>query len=60
VYNLLGEDVATLFSGMQQAGNYVATVDGTRLASGIYFYRMQATTNGVNNFQETKKLILMK
>jgi endo-1,4-beta-xylanase len=60
VYNLLGEEVATLFSGMQQAGNYVATVDGTRLASGIYFYRMQATTNGVNNFQETKKLILMK
>jgi hypothetical protein len=55
VYDLLGQEVATLHAGVQQAGSYVATFDGTGLASGVYFFRMQAS-----NFVETKKLILLK
>lgn len=55
VYNLLGEEVATLFSGARAQGNYVATFDGSKLASGVYFYRLQAGTT-----QITKKLVLMK
>lgn len=55
VYNLLGKEVATLFEGVQLAGNYVAAFDGRGLAGGAYFYQLKA-----NNFQETKKLILLK
>jgi hypothetical protein len=42
VYNLLGQKVATLFDGMAQAGHYIlATFNGSRFASGVYFYRLQ-------------------
>jgi hypothetical protein len=55
VYNLLGEEVATLFTGVQQAGTHVATFNSTGLTSGVYFYRLQA-----GSFSATKKLVLMK
>jgi glucuronoarabinoxylan endo-1,4-beta-xylanase len=63
VYNLLGQEVATLFEGIRQPGNYEATFDGSRLASGVYFYQMHAaqTKGGYPGiYQETKKLILVK
>jgi hypothetical protein len=66
VYNLLGQEIATLFEGVRQAGNYSETFDGTGLVSGIYFYRLQAhqierQNNGkVNNFMNVKKFILLK
>ncbi len=55
VYNLLGREVATLIAGVQEAGNYSAPFDGTGLASGVYFYRLQAGSVSI-----TKKLVLMK
>jgi hypothetical protein len=55
VYDLMGREVATIFDGVQQAGNYTAILDGSNLTSGIYFYRMEA-----NGFMETKKLVLLK
>ena len=55
VYNLLGEEVATLFEGYRQAGNYEVVFDGSGFPSGVYFYRMKA-----NNFGQFKKLILLK
>lgn len=55
VYNLLGQDVATLFSGMQKPGNYIAIFDASRLTSGVYFYRLEA--GGVTI---TKKLMMLK
>jgi beta-xylosidase len=55
VYDLMGREVATIFDGVQQAGNYTAILDGSNLTSGIYFYRMEA-----NGFTETKKLVLLK
>ena len=42
VYNLLGQEVATLFAGVQQSGNHTAVFDGSKLASGVYFYRLEA------------------
>jgi hypothetical protein len=56
VYNLLGQEVATLFEG--NAGpNTIHTVrfDGTRMASGLYFYRLQSSGKA-----EIKPMILMK
>lgn len=55
VYDVLGQQVATLFSGMRQPGNYTVTFDGSRMASGVYLYRLNA-----GNTTITKKLMLMK
>jgi alpha-L-fucosidase 2 len=55
VYNLLGQEVASLFEGIQQAGNYTATFDGSGLSSGLYLYRMTA-----ENFTDAKKAVLLK
>ena len=42
VYNIVGQEVATLFNGIAQAGRYVsATFDASRLASGVYFSRLE-------------------
>ncbi len=59
VYNVIGQEVATLVNGLQQAGSYSVpfnTKEGkTSLASGVYFYRLDA-----GSFISIKKMILMK
>ncbi len=55
VYNLLGQEVTTLFNGVLQPGNYTATFNGKGLASGVYLYRLQAGSVSI-----TRKLVLMK
>ncbi|OGU65023.1 MAG: hypothetical protein A2499_06190 [Stygiobacter sp. RIFOXYC12_FULL_38_8] len=61
VYDLLGREVATLVNEYKQPGNYKATLNighlerSREMASGVYFYRLQA-----GSYSETKKLILMK
>jgi hypothetical protein len=64
VYNLLGEEVTTLFEGFKQAGNYTAIFDASKLSSGIYLYRMtahQSASGGqAENFTDTRKAILLK
>jgi hypothetical protein len=56
VYDLLGQEVATLVNGRLPAGTHEARFDGTGLASGAYFYRL-ATASG---FLQTKKMILIR
>ncbi len=55
VYDVLGREVATLVNQEQAAGRYVQSFNASNLASGIYFYRLQA-----GNFVETKKMMLVK
>jgi hypothetical protein len=55
VYNILGERVATLVDKEEPIGNYSIVFDGSKLASGMYIYRLQA-----GNFIESKKMIQMK
>lgn len=55
VYDLLGRHVATLFDGQQKVGRYTVEFDASRLASGVYFYKLQAGNSAI-----TKKLVLMK
>jgi hypothetical protein len=55
VYNILGQEVVTLFSGVQTAGSYEKTFDGTKLASGVYFYHLQA-----GNQMLVKKMVMLK
>ena len=55
VYDILGREVATLVNEEKSSGTYEVKFDGSKLGSGVYFYRMQA-----GGFDETKKLILIK
>lgn len=55
VYDILGREVATLVDEKKQAGRYEVRFDGTKLNSGIYFYRMTA-----GNTVLTRKMVLAK
>ena len=55
VYDVLGNEVATLVSEEKDRGVYSVNFDASRLATGMYLYRIQAGT-----FVETKKMILIK
>lgn len=55
VYDMLGREVATLVDQRQNAGRYQAAFNAAGLASGMYFYRLQA-----GSFVETKKMMLVK
>ena len=55
VYDVLGNEVATLVNEEKPAGSYAAKFNGSRLASGIYFYQIKA-----GDYTTTKKLILLK
>ncbi len=54
VYDLLGREVTTLVNEKKHAGMYSVQWDASRMASGIYFYRLNT-----GSFSATKKLILM-
>jgi hypothetical protein len=55
VYNLIGQEVASLINEFKTAGSYSFEFYGTDLSSGIYFYRLIS-----GNYAETKKMILNK
>ncbi len=55
IYNLLGQKVATLVNNQQQAGTYQVEWNATGLASGVYYYRLEA-----GNFAQTRKMIYLK
>jgi len=62
LYDILGEEVEVLVNEEQDAGYYKINFNAGRLASGIYFYRLQAVPIGrqAGSFVETKKMILLK
>jgi hypothetical protein len=60
IYNILGQNVRTLFDGHQDTGMHTLLWDGrdkngVELSSGIYFYRLQA-----DDFCQTKKMALLR
>ena len=55
VYNMLGQAVATLVDGNQQAGVHSFNWNANKFASGIYFYRITA-----GNFNASKKMVIIK
>lgn len=55
VYNILGQEVAVLLNKEMNAGHHKITFDASRLASGMYIYRLSG-----NNVNIAKKMLLMK
>ncbi len=55
VYDVLGNEVATLVNEIKQAGAYNVNFDAKNLTSGLYIYKLQA-----DNFIQTKKMMLIK
>lgn len=55
VFDILGNEVVTLMDEYRLAGSYEVEYDASSLASGIYFYRIEA-----GGFVQTKKMVLMK
>ncbi len=55
IYDILGRKVQTLVQGRQPAGHHQVIWDAGGMASGLYFYRIQA-----GDYIETKKMTLLK
>jgi 1,4-alpha-glucan branching enzyme len=55
VYDLLGREIETLVNAPLQAGSYTARLDASRLASGVYLYRL---TSG--SFRKTRKMVFAR
>ena len=55
IYNLLGQKVTTLVNETQQVGSYQVEWDANEMASGIYYYRIEA-----GKFQDVKKMVLIR
>lgn len=55
IYNILGQEVATLIDGNQDAGTHVVSFNASGLASGVYLYRVES-----GSFSSVKKMVLIK
>jgi hypothetical protein len=55
IFDVLGREVQTLVNEIRKAGSYNVVFDASKLASGVYIYKLQA-----GNFIATKKMLLAK
>ncbi len=66
IYNILGQEIATLADEVRQAGYFVAEWNGTnnlgiKVSSGVYFYRFEAkAVSGDVSFIDLKKMVVLK
>ncbi|MCW8805519.1 MAG: T9SS type A sorting domain-containing protein, partial [Ignavibacteriaceae bacterium] len=60
VFNVLGQEVASLLNGNLTAGSHQVNFDASLLNSGVYLYKIEATGSNGTNFIEVKKMILLK
>ncbi len=54
VYNLLGQEIATLANEEKSPGNYEVNFNAANLSSGVYIYKLQA-----EEFVQTRKMLLL-
>ena len=58
IYDILGREIKTLANEIKQAGKYTVEFNGSQLASGVYFYRIQV--EGGKSYTAVKKMVLIK
>ncbi|MBI1804013.1 MAG: T9SS type A sorting domain-containing protein [Ignavibacteriae bacterium] len=63
IFNILGEEVATIVNEFQEAGNKSVNFNAIKqshlLASGVYFYRLTATSRN-HSFSNIQKMVFLK
>ncbi|MDP1676518.1 MAG: sugar-binding protein [Bacteroidota bacterium] len=55
LFDILGREVMTIVNQVQEAGSYTATLDASKLASGVYMYKLES-----GSFTSVKKMMLIK
>ncbi|MBI5476818.1 MAG: T9SS type A sorting domain-containing protein [Ignavibacteriales bacterium] len=60
VYNLLGQEVATIVGEEMKPGSYKVAWDASQMSSGVYFYRLQSGASTGSAFTDVKKMVLMR
>jgi flagellar hook assembly protein FlgD len=62
IYNILGEEVKTMFDGIQKAGYYENRFNANRIASGMYIYRLTAKSSEgkSSEYCSIKKMMVIK
>lgn len=55
IYDVTGRLISEMLNEVRDAGNYTMTFEGSNIASGVYFYRLES-----NNFVDTKRMVLVK
>ena len=55
IFNVMGEEGATLVNGVMQAGGHTVSWNASSMPTGVYFYQLESA-----NFSQTKKLLLVK
>jgi hypothetical protein len=62
IYNLLGQNIATLVNEQRRAGSYSVEWNASDVPSGVYFYRTEAVSvsDPDKRFVDVKKMILLK
>jgi len=62
VYDVLGNEVATLVNGEKEAGYHSIDFNGSDLPSGVYFYQLRTDLSSISGqvFIDTKKMLLLK
>jgi flagellar hook assembly protein FlgD len=62
IFNVLGKEVTSLAGGIEPAGYKTVTWNGTDVASGVYFCRLQAAgvTDPSKTFTQVRKLVLIR
>ncbi|HMS65011.1 MAG TPA: T9SS type A sorting domain-containing protein [Ignavibacteria bacterium] len=58
IYDNTGKEVQSLVNGVQTAGFYSVNFDGSKLSSGVYYYRIELS--GSSNIIDTRKMLLVK
>ena len=67
IYNILGQEINTIVDELQHVGNKTVVWNGkskagSQVSSGVYFYRLEAKSAGVNgkHFMQVKKMLLIR
>jgi hypothetical protein len=61
VFNVLGERMALVLDGEMGPGTFTVPFDASTLASGVYFYRLSASSGSTGeHFMHTERMVLSK